>query len=81
MLINWKKFNEKLNNNYPTQKMIDWFHFSFNIEPEDLDGLESDMWESERQQSFFDDFSEELKDLSYDEMLDIYLKSFDASLW
>tara|TARA_R110000823_G_scaffold301235_2_gene422141 strand:+ start:81 stop:311 length:231 start_codon:yes stop_codon:yes gene_type:complete len=64
---------------YPTQEMIDWFDYSFNKEPENNDELESDMWYSENQQSFFDDFSDDLRELSYMEMLDVYKKSRDAS--
>jgi hypothetical protein len=63
----------------PTKKMIDWFDYSFNKEPETNDELESDMWNSENMQSFFDDFSDELRELSYMEMIDVYQKSKDAS--
>lgn len=57
---------------YPTQEMIDWFDYSFNKEPKDNDGLESDMWYSENQQSFFDEFSDELSGLSYMEKINVY---------
>ena len=63
---------------YPTQKMIDWFDYSFNKEPENNDDLESDMLDSENMQSFFDDFSEELRELSYMEMIDVYEESKSA---
>jgi hypothetical protein len=60
---------------YPTQEMIDWFSYSSNKEPEDNDLLESDAWYSKNRDSFFEYFSDELTELSYMEMLDVYEKS------
>lgn len=85
-LDKFKNFNLNENNflkfsyrgtELPTQKMIDWFDFSFNQPPEDMDDLESDMWSTQNMNDFFDQFSDELSQLSYFEMIDVYEKSRD----
>jgi len=77
----FKKFNLNESSNmafayrgteFPTQKMIDWFNYEFNQEPDDMDGLESDMWVSNQRDDFFNEFSDELMELSYFEMLDVF---------
>jgi len=60
---------------FPNQEMIDWFDYSFNQEPRDMDELESDIWYSELKSSFLEEFSNELIDLSYMEMIDVFDKS------
>ena len=62
---------------YPNKEMIEWFDYSFNQEPNDMDELESDMWYAELQTSFFDEFTDELIELSYMEMIDVFNKSKD----
>jgi len=59
----------------PTEEMIDWFDYEFNKEPENMDGLESDMWSSDQTNMFFEDFKNELMDLSYFQMLDVFEKA------
>lgn len=61
----------------PTQEMIDWFDYDFNQEPENMDGLESDMWSSNQEKEFFEEFKDELMDLSYFQMLDVFTKARD----
>lgn len=56
----------------PTQEMIDWFDYEFNQEPENMDNLESDIWSSNQEKEFFEEFKEELIDLSYFQMLDVF---------
>ena len=56
----------------PTQEMVDWFDYEFNQEPENMDDLESDIWSSNKEKEFFEDFKDELMDLSYFEMIDVY---------
>lgn len=89
-LDKFKNFNLNENNflkfsyrgtELPTQKMIDWFDFSFNQPPEDMDDLESDMWSTQNMKDFFDEFSDELSQLSYFEMIDVYEKSRDLSFY
>ena len=60
---------------FPNQEMIDWFDYSSNQEPSDMNELESDIWHSKLQSSFFEEFSNELMDLSYMEMIDVFDKS------
>jgi hypothetical protein len=59
----------------PTQEMIDWFDYEFNQEPENMDDLESDMWSSNQEKEFFEEFKNELMDLSYFQMLDVFTKA------
>jgi len=59
----------------PTQKMIDWFDYEFNQEPENMDDLEYDMWSSYQEKEFFDEFKDELMDLSYFQLLDVFEKA------
>jgi hypothetical protein len=61
----------------PTQEMIDWFDYEFNQEPENMDDLESDMWSSNQEKEFFEEFKNELMDLSYFQMLDVFTKARD----
>jgi hypothetical protein len=55
--------------------MIDWFDYEFNQEPENMDSLESDMWLSNQEKEFFEEFKNELSDLSYFQMLDVFNKA------
>ena len=84
-----KKFNESENKGtlfayrgteLPTQEMVDWFDYEFNHEQEDMDDLESDMWSSNQEKEFFEEFKDELIDLSYFQMLDVFRKAKDMSL-
>ena len=59
----------------PNQEMIDWFNYSFNKPPDNMDGIESSEWSSKLQDTFFEQFEDELRDLSYMEMLDVLDKS------
>ena len=77
----FKKFNLNENTNLsfsyrgtklPTQEMIDWFDYEFNQEPENMDDLESDMWSSNQEKEFFEEFKDELMNLSYFQMLDVF---------
>ncbi len=61
----------------PTQEMIDWFDYEFNQEPENMDDLESDMWSSNQEKEFFEEFKDELMDLSYFQMLDVFRMARD----
>jgi hypothetical protein len=81
-----KKFNLNENSNLsfsyrgtelPTQEMIDWFDYEFNQEPENMDNLESDMWSSNQEKNFFEEFKDELIDLSYFQMLDVFIIARD----
>lgn len=74
-----KKINENSNLSFsyrgtelPTQEMIDWFDYESNQEPENMDNLESDMWSSNKEKEFFEEFKDELIDLSYFQMLDVF---------
>jgi len=57
---------------FPNQNMKDWFNYSYNKPDDTMDSLELDIWIDSNRQDFFDDFSDDLCDLSYIEMLDIY---------
>jgi hypothetical protein len=83
---NIKKVSEKLgvseqeiinrilenNNQLPTQKMKDWFNFSYNKPSETMDELELDEFYSKMKQDFIDDFSSELSGLTYMEMCRLF---------
>lgn len=56
----------------PTQEMIDWFGYETNQSQEHMDSLEQDEFDSILQKNFFEEFSDELMDLSYFEMIDVY---------
>jgi hypothetical protein len=74
-LINESNYKTEL----PNQEMIEWFDFEFNREPENIDDLESDMWSSEQQKDFIDEFRKELDGLSYSEVIDIFYKAKNMS--
>lgn len=63
----------------PTQEMIDWFNYESNQEPDNMDDLESDMWSSNQEKEFFEEFRNDLMDLSYFQMLDVFKMSKDRS--
>lgn len=63
---------DKLDKTLPTQKMIDWFNYEFNQEPEGMDSLESDDWTSNQKKEFFEEFENDLRDLSYFQKLDVF---------
>jgi len=60
---------------FPTKEMKDWFDYEYNQEPENMDDLESDIWLSSKQKEFFEEFHDELIDLSYFQMLDVFEQS------
>jgi hypothetical protein len=61
-----------LNEQLPTQKMKDWFNFSYNKPSETMDELELDEFYSEMRQNFIDDFESELSSLTYIEKCDLF---------
>jgi len=64
---------------FPTQEMIDWFDYEFNQEPNNMDSLEQDEFESRLEKEFFEEFKSELMDLSYFQMLDVFKLAKDKS--
>ena len=60
------------NNELPTQKMKDWFNFSYNLPSETMDGLELDDFYSRMKQDFIDDFGSELNGLTYMEICQLF---------
>lgn len=60
------------NNELPTQKMKDWFNFSYNKPSETMDELELDEFYSKMKQDFMDDFGSELSGLTYMEMCRLF---------
>lgn len=56
----------------PTQEMIDWFGYETNQNQEHMDSLEQDEFDSRLQNNFFEEFNDELMELSYFQMLDVY---------
>lgn len=87
-----KKFDKFINENkstlfsyrgteLPTEEMIDWFSYDFNQEPGNMDSLEYDEWDSKLEKDFFEEFHNELMDLSYFQMIDIFNKARSKSLF
>lgn len=62
----------------PTQEMKDWFNYEFNQKPENMDNLEYDMWLSNQEKEFFDEFRYELMYLTYLQKLDAFTKSMES---
>ena len=56
----------------PTQDMEDWFDNESNQPSDNMDSLEQDEFESILQKDFFEYFHDELIDLTYMEMLDVF---------
>ncbi|MFA5366531.1 MAG: hypothetical protein WC333_01215 [Dehalococcoidia bacterium] len=63
----------------PTKEMIDWFSYEFNQSDDTMDSLEQDEFSSKQQKEFFEEFHDELMDLSYMEMLDVYNRAKNSS--
>ena len=59
----------------PTQEMKEWFDYEYNQPPCNMDDLEQDEFESKLQKDFFDEFRNELMDLSFMQMIDVFNKS------
>jgi len=68
-----KKFE---NFSLPTPEMIDWYEMETRNIDETYDELELDDEYSKIQRDFLETFSEELKGLSYDEKIQIYMKFY-----
>ncbi len=79
----WNQFvNEKSNlsfsyknNDLPTDDMIEWVQDNYWVDNFDtMDELEKDEHTSSTEKNFFEYFHDELMDLSYMEMVDIFNK-------
>jgi len=65
----------------PTQDMIDWFSYETNQMSSDMNYLEQDEFLSNQENNFFEEFRDELMDLSYFEMLDVFKKAKEESIY
>jgi len=77
--FSWINESEYKGTELPNQEMVEWFEFEFNQEPENMDGIESDMWSSEQQRDFIDEFRKELDGLSYNEVINVFNKAKNMS--
>ncbi len=60
----------------PNEEMINWYEMETRHIDDSYDDLEIDIEYSKIQKDFFEKFSEELSELSYFEMLDVFIKLY-----
>ena len=84
-LLNRKLFEDNMlsfgyhGDEFPNEDMKLWMEIELRNTNLEGDELETDMEMSRMRQDFIDNFSEEMRDLSYMEMLDVFEKTFDLA--